>query len=244
MSAIPTTARRASTTMKLLSVETKLLVREPGSMFSFAIPLFILVVFGGGLARGDVALVPTALAVSLGLVALYLMPTALATYREQGVLRRMSATPVHPASLLAAQLAIQFVLAMVSAATLVVVAMVALGAGAPREAGLFIAALALGAVSMFAVGMVIAALAPSGRAANGIGVLLYFPLAYVSGLLQPVSLMPATMVRIGEFTPLGAFRRAAQEAWMGAVADPLPMVVMAVYAVGLTLAAARLFRWE
>nr|BFE84385.1 hypothetical protein GCM10020093_069860 [Planobispora longispora] len=70
--------------MKLAAVETKLLTREPGALFSLLIPLFILVVFGSSIEPGDTVLLPMALAIAVGMVGLYLLPTTLATYRERG----------------------------------------------------------------------------------------------------------------------------------------------------------------
>lgn len=233
-----------SATANLTLVEGKLLAREPGAAFTVVIPLFILLVFSPSLGTGDRTLVPMTLAISVALVALYLMPTALATYRERGILRRLSTTPVRPSSLLAVQLVLQFAVALLSGAVLVAVAVAALGALAPVSVPAFFAVYAVGTLSMFAVGLVIAAVAPSGRSANGIGVLLYFPLAYFAGLIQPAALMPDTMVRIGEFTPLGAFRQALQAVWAGDSLDVLPLGLMAAYAVVLSLVAAKLFRWE
>ena len=233
-----------SATAKLTIVESKLLVREPGSLFTVVIPLFILIVFGSSIGPDDTTLLPMAIAIAIGLVGLYLMPTALATYREKGILRRLSTTPVKPSSLLVVQLILQFVLALVSCGALLAVAGAVLGARLPTNAMNFIAAFVLGTASMFAVGLLIAALAPSGRAANGVGVLLYFPMAYLAGLMQPVSQMPAILVRIGEFTPLGALRHSLEYVWTGAAPDPVLLGVMAAYAVIFSLAAARYFRWE
>ncbi|MFE6964202.1 ABC transporter permease [Agromyces sp. NPDC057679] len=234
----------AAATAKLTVVESKLLVREPGSLFTVLIPMFILIVFGSSIGPGDTTLLPMAIAIAIGLVGLYLMPTALAGYREKGILRRMSTTPVEPMSLLVVQLVLQFVLALASCTALVVVAVLGLGAAAPVNPLGFAAAFVLGTAAMFAVGLLIAALAPSGRAANGIGVLLYFPMAYLAGLIQPASQMPDILVTIGEFTPLGAFRQTMSEVWVGGAADPVLLGVMAAYAVVVSLAAARFFRWE
>ncbi|MFF2274489.1 ABC transporter permease [Agromyces sp. NPDC058126] len=231
-------------TAKLTVVESKLLVREPGSLFTVLIPMFILIVFGSSIGPGDTTLLPMAIAIAIGLVGLYLMPTALAGYRERGILRRMSTTPVEPMSLLVVQLVLQFVLALASCTALVVVAVLVLGAAAPADPLGFAAAFVLGTAAMFAIGLLIAALAPSGRAANGIGVLLYFPMAYLAGLIQPAGQMPDILVTIGEFTPLGAFRQTMSEVWVGGAADPVLLGVMAAYAVVVSLAAARFFRWE
>jgi ABC-2 type transport system permease protein len=229
---------------KLTSVELKLLVREPGAMFALLIPLFILVVFGSSIEPGDTVLVPMSLAIAVGLVGLYLMPTTLATYRERGILRRLSTTPVRPGSMLVVQLILQLVLVVAACGLLLTVAGTVLGARLPDAVLPVVVTFLLGTAALFAVGLLIAALAPNGRAANGIGVLLYFPMAFLAGLMQPVDQMPAILASIGRYTPLGAFRQALQDAWAGGSPSLLLWGVLAAYAVIISVAAARLFRWE
>ncbi|MGW0807545.1 ABC transporter permease [Nonomuraea sp. NPDC002799] len=229
---------------KLASVELKLLVREPGSMFSILIPLFILVVFGSSIGPGDTVLLPMALAIAVGLVGLYMVPTTMATYRERGILRRLSTTPVRPMSMLVVQLALQFVLALAACALLVVVAGTVLGARLPAQVPLIVVTFLLGTGALFAIGLLIAAVATNGRTANGIGVLLFFPMSYLAGLMQPRDQMPVILANVGEYTPLGAFRQSLQDVWAGGAADPVLLGVMAAYALVLSLVAARFFRWE
>lgn len=229
---------------KLAFVELKLLTREPGAVFSLLIPLFILVVFGSSIEPGDTLLVPMALAIAVGLVGLYLLPTTLATYRERGILRRLSATPVRPSSLLVVQLILQLVLAVAACGLLLGVGGAVLGARLPSQWALVALTFLLGTGALFAVGLLIAALAPNGRTANGVGVLLYFPMAYLAGLMQPTHQMPVILVSVGEFTPLGAFRQSLQDLWAGGPADPVALVVMGAYAMIVSMIAARFFRWE
>ncbi|MEV0593317.1 ABC transporter permease [Nonomuraea cavernae] len=229
---------------KLTVVELKLLTREPGAMFSLLIPLFILVVFGSSLEPGDTVLLPMALAIAVGLVGLYLLPTTLATYRERGILRRLSATPVRPASMLVVQLLLQLVLAVLACGLLMTVAGTVLGAHLPSRGLLVAVVFLLGTAAMFAIGLLIAALAPNGRTANGWGVLLYFPMAFLAGLMQPKEQMPVILASVGEFTPMGAFRQSLQDVWAGGAPDPLLLAVMAAYALVISIAAARFFRWE
>ncbi|MFG1945785.1 ABC transporter permease [Nonomuraea sp. NPDC048826] len=229
---------------KLAFVELKLLAREPGAVFSLLIPLFILVVFGSSIEPGDTVLVPMALAIAVGLVGLYMLPTTMATYRERGILRRLSATPVRPVSMLVVQLILQLVLAVAACGLLLAVAGGLLGAQLPSRWPAVALTFLLGTGSMFAVGLLIAALAKNGRTANGIGVLLYFPMAFLAGLMQPIDQMPDILAVVGEYTPLGAFRQSLQQVWAGGAADPLPLAVMAVYTLAISIVAARFFRWE
>ena len=240
--------------LKLAVTETKLLLREPGWVFTVGIPLFVLVVFGvipgdapgaaAGGPSGRELLVSTTLAVNLGLVALHMVPTTLAGYREKGILRRLSTTPLHPAALLAVQLVLQLVLALVSAVLLIGVARLAFGVALPARLPALLGVFTLGASAMFAIGLLIAAVAPTGQLANGIGVLLYFPSAFLAGLMLPKALMPTPLARAGELTPLGALRQSLQDVWHGAGPDPLLLAIMAGCAVVVAVAAARWFRWE
>ncbi|MEU0565226.1 ABC transporter permease [Nonomuraea sp. NPDC005983] len=229
---------------KLTIVELKLLTREPGAIFSLLIPLFILVVFGSSIEPGDTVLLPMALAIAVGLVGLYMLPTTMATYRERGILRRLSTTPVRPANLLVVQLLLQLVLALVACGLLLAVGGAVLGAHLPTRVLPGVLTFLLGTAAMFAVGLLIAALAPNGRAANGFGVLLFFPMSYLAGLIQPTDQMPDIVARIGEYTPLGAFRQSLRDVWAGGAPSPLLLGVMAAYAVIVSIAAARFFRWE
>lgn len=228
----------------LVRAETKLLLRDPGSLFTVVIPIFLLVVFGGSLGAGAATVLPSTIATAVGLVGLYLVPTTLASYREKGILRRLSTTPLRPIHLLAVQLLLQFALAFVSCGLLVGVAVAFLGASAPVELGWLVLVVALGTAAMIACGLLIAAFAPSGRAANGIGVLLYFPMAYVAGLIVPAEMLPAAVRTVGEFTPLGALRQGMAAVWAGDAPPALSLIVMAAYAVCVSLTAARFFRWE
>jgi ABC-2 type transport system permease protein len=229
---------------KLTAVETKLLLREPGSLVSILIPLFFLVVFGASTPKDDTVLLPMGMSIAVGLIGLYLLPTTLAGYRERGILRRLSTTPVKPGNLLAVQLLLQLALLAAATALQLTVAGGVLGIQLPSRALPVAIACALGTAAMFAVGLLIAALAPNGRAANGIGVLLYFPMAYLAGLIQPVAQMPASLARVGEYTPLGAFRAGLAQAWAGQSPDLLPLILLAAYTVVISAIAARCFRWE
>ncbi|MCG5213991.1 ABC transporter permease [Streptosporangium sp. KLBMP 9127] len=225
-------------------IEIKLLLRDPGALFAMAIPLFILVVFGSATEPGDTTVPTMALTIAVGLIGLYTVPTTLATYRERGILRRMSTTPVSPGSLLAAQLLLQLFFAAVASALLVAVSGFVFQAAWPARVLPFALVFLLGTTALFSIGLVIAALAASGRAANGVGVLLYFPLAFLGGLMQPKEAMPSFLAAIGEFTPLGAFRQAIGDAWTGVAVQPHLLGIMAAYALVVGFAAVRFFRWE
>jgi ABC-2 type transport system permease protein len=56
--------------------------------------------------------------------------------------------------------------------------------------------------------------------------------------------MPASLLRISDFTPLGAAVQAMQDSMGGSWPHPSGLAVLAGYAVVFTVAAARFFRWD
>jgi ABC-2 type transport system permease protein len=241
---------------KLTVTEAKLFLRDPTAwFFALVFPPLLLAILGavpafrepdpelGGLRVIDLY-VPILVGFVLAMLAISVLPSYLATYREKGILRRLFTTPVPPSNLLAAQLAMGLALA-VGAATLVIgIGAVAFGTDLPEQFAGFLVAFVLAAAALYAIGMLIAAVAPSGKAAAAIGTVLWFPVMFFGGLWVPREAMPDTLNRIGDFTPLGAGVQAMQDAWNGAWPDPLHLAVMAAFATGASLAAARLFRWE
>ncbi|MBB4665111.1 ABC transporter permease [Conexibacter arvalis] len=242
---------------RLTATEWRLLLRDPVSVgFALALPLALLVIFGlpaesreasrdpGGERPIDTVLPSMALVLSFGMLALFTLPYNLAAYRERGILRRLATTPVRPVLLLAAQLAVN--LAVATLATLLVLAIgpLALDMALPADPLGLLLALALGAAALFGIGLLLAALVPRTRRIQAIGPLLFFPSLFLAGLWLPKEQMPAILARVGDLTPLSAFRETLQDAWVGDALDPLHLAVMVVWALGAAAVAARAFRWE
>src|SRR3974377_653820 len=103
---------------------------------------------------------PVFIAMALGMIGLISLPGHLADYRQQGILRRMSTTPVPPAWMLAAQVVINLALAVLALGILVAAGLAGFGLGAPRQPGGFGLALVLSIRAMVALGVWIAATAP------------------------------------------------------------------------------------
>jgi ABC-2 type transport system permease protein len=245
-----------STLAKLTGSELKLFLREPLAVFFvLAFPSILVGILGsipgfrepsaelGGLRVIDLY-VTISITLSLAILALQGTPVVLATYRERGVLRRLSTTPVHPAKLLVAQLASNLLAFVVSTALVLAIGRVVFDVPLPRQLGAYAVAFALAAAALFAIGLFVAAIAPSGKAGNAIGTILFFPIMFFAGLYVPREAMPDSLRRIGDLTPLGAGEQALRDAATGLWPQAGQVAVLAAYIVVFGLAAARLFRWE
>jgi ABC-2 type transport system permease protein len=240
--------------LKVIQVETKLFLREGGSVvFAVLFPTILLLVLGAipalrtpdpnfGNLRFVDGYAGTLVVITLAFLGLQRVPTTVATYREKGVLRRLATTPLHPAKLLASQLIVNLVAAVVSVVLVVVVGKVVFDITLPHSPVGFILATLLGATSLFALGLVVAALAPTARAAGGWATVLFMLIMFFGGAYLPRFLLPDVIATIGEYLPPGV--GALQEAWVGTAPQPLHLAIMALITLVAGTVAARTFRWE
>jgi ABC-2 type transport system permease protein len=238
----------------LIVTEGKLLFREPITwLAAIALPTVVLLIFGSVFGRQEPdpafgnlrfidIFVPSLVVITVGTLGIQTLPIRLATYREKGILRRYSTTPAHPLRLLAAQLAIYLVTAVIALALLVVVANLAFGVPLPGHPIGYIAAFLLGMSSLFAIGLLVAAVAPSSRVATAVAIPMFFVVMFLGGVYLPRVFLPELLVRIGDFTPPGV--QGLQDAWMGTAPQLAPLVGMALVTVVLGALAVRAFRWE
>jgi len=185
----PAPARRAAFGSTVLN-EARLSWRRPvGLIGGIALPVLLLVIFGelpsfhrhtatlGGLTAFDVY-VPILVVFSLAMLALLGLPIPLASYRELGVLGRLSTTPVPPSWVLAAQGAVHLCVAATGLVVIFAASVTAFGAPAPQSAGGLVLSVALAIAGLFLIGLVIAAMARTANGASVIGRLGFFPLMF------------------------------------------------------------------
>ena len=157
-----TVSFRSAAWRRLLATETKLFLREPMALFwGVLFPLVLIVVFGvtGGYPEGKLGgqslvdvYVPVMMVFVLTVVAAQVLPAILASYREKGVLRRMSTTPIQPVLLLGADVAVLVTVIVTALLVIAIVARLAFNVHLPTQGFGFVITLALAAVAMLGVG--------------------------------------------------------------------------------------------
>jgi ABC-2 type transport system permease protein len=239
---------------RITLVEAKLFAREPAPwLAAVLLPTVVLVAIGvlfaphtpdpllGGQRFIDL-FVPSMVVLSLATLGVNTLPGRLATYRERGILRRLSTTPASPAALLVAQLLINAAVATIAVALLVVVGNVAFGIPLPKDPLGFAAAFTLGMSSLFALGLLVAAIAPTTGAATAMFLPLFAAVMFLGGVYLPRWLLPEVLVRLGDVTPPGV--QAMLDAWSGTPPQVGPLAVMGAITIVAGWLAARSFRWE
>lgn len=240
----------------VLKAETKLFTREPGSLFwVLAFPALLLIAFGlipkyrevnpdmGGQRIIDFY-VPSVVLVALITASLQSMPAALTSYRERGILRRMRTTPARPANLLVAQMVLHAAAAVAGALVGVVVGRVVWGIPLPQQPLGYVVVLLLAALAGLAMGAVITAVSRTVKAAQAIGLSVFFPAMFTAGIYVPLQVLPQGLRTVIEYTPFGAAGQALNEAAVGDWPSLTHVAVLVVWAVVCMVLAARWFRWE
>ncbi|MFF5298114.1 ABC transporter permease [Streptomyces sp. NPDC013161] len=240
----------------VLRTELRLFRREPGALFWILLfPTLLLVILGsipgfrhhdadlGGLRTIDVY-VPVAVLLGMIVGALQSMPQNLTGYRERGILRRMSATPVRPTALLSAQMVVYGAAALVSALLALIVGRLAFDVRLPKQPGGYLLALLLAILAALALGAVVSSLSRTTKIAGAIGSAVFFPMMFCAGVWIPVNSMPDVMARIVGYTPFGAAAEALNRAAAGNWPGWTHLGVLVAWTVLLTAGASRWFRWE
>jgi len=240
----------------LVRNEARLAWRQPaGIMAGAGIALLLLVIFGevpafrkpssnlGGYSTFDIY-IPILMCFSIAIIALTYLPGPLVSYRELGILRRLSTTPVPAYWVLAAQIVVQTCLMVVTLALLITVSIVFFGITAPQNAAALVLVIALCMAALFAIGLAIASLARTSGAARSLMAAAFYPMMFFSGLYYPVQLMPAVIQDISHYTPLDAGVQAIGDSWVGHFPSAQPLLVLVGYALLFGFLAKRFFRWE
>ncbi|UCE98116.1 MAG: ABC transporter permease [Dehalococcoidia bacterium] len=249
------------TLVKLSWVELKLFVREPITViFTLALPIIFLFVMGGvfgneastddgGMVvfRGVGPLdyyIPAYFALVMMAIGTVALPVHLAGYRERGILRRLRASSISVWSVLGSQLAVSFVIAIIGSILILICGIIAYSPNMPQEVGLLILAFLLGLISFTAFGFFLGAVLPSTRAAQGLGLILFFVMMILGGAGPPPEVLTGAMDIIGQITPLRHVIIILQDPYLGFGWNQNASLIVAGITVVAIALAARYFRWE
>ena len=242
---------------KLTLVEAKLYLREPtAAFFTLAFPLMMLFIFGsiygneptpyfGDRGSVDVS-VPAYVAMIIATVGLLSIAINMSMYREKGILRRYRATPLRPQTILTATVLVNFAMTLLGTILLVIAAKVVYNLRFEGDPLAVLIGFALATLSFFSVGFVIAGLAPTARVAQVMGMVIFYPMLFLSGATIPREMFPETIRSFSNFLPLTHVVTLLQGLWFGeGWGEHLTeiVVLLVVLTTGVAVSA-RTFRWE
>ncbi|GIU96721.1 MAG: transport permease protein [Actinomycetota bacterium] len=233
--------------------------RNPASaFFTFAFPLLFLVIFttllgGGQTRRGGIAYDnDTYYVVSMaafGLIQACYTNIAMSVVfaREEGVLKRLRATPFPVWAYLGARVVHAVLVAFALVAITVGFGEVVYGVGLPGGADLFrfLTTLVVGASCFTAIGLAVSGFVPNAEAAPPIVNVVMLPLLFL-GLFIPIGDdAPAWIARLADVFPVKHFFDAAFTSFLGAPGfEWLDVSILGLWLAGALVVGVRRFRWE
>ena len=189
-------------------------------------------------------LIPPFIAMAIGMTCISILPVTFGYFRDKGMIKRISATPMSSYGLFAAHYGIVIVMGLISAALAVAAVAVIVPLHVPQNVMIVLAGIILGMMSMLAVGSIVSALVKTAKSGTTWGNLIYFPLMFTAGVFTDVQ--PGGIVyHIGRVNPMGAASQVMSYGWFGG--DSLPwiqMLVMVAWTLVLVPLSAKLFRWQ
>ena len=235
---------------RLVRAELKLMTRDPLVLtFVFAFPVVTMLIIGGSFGtKPDPAFagtnpahwyVASYLTVVMAATGLVMLPVHLASYRERGVLRRFAAAGFPRWSFAIAQMVVGLVTTSIACVLLLAVAWPVYGIPAVQDGWRVAAALAVGAVGFVSLGVLLGSLLPSARAAQAVGLLLFFPSFLLGAGGPPPRVMGSALRVIADPLPLTLLTNAVRVPWLGLGSATGSLATVAALAVAVTVVAAR-----
>ncbi|MCL0058012.1 ABC transporter permease [Dehalococcoidales bacterium] len=241
--------------MKLTSTELRLFRREPEALFfTFIVPVFflflIMEVFIPGDAPKEIVInyvAPSLMVLIIASTAIYGVPQTIVHYRKIKFLKRLKGSPVTPLTILGSLALADFIVTVLGIALLAVVAVLVYDASLAGSLISFLAGFVLAFLSLAAIFLFIPAVARSPRAASAIGMFIFFPVMFFSGVFVPLDMLPDWIVRyISPYLPVTYAVELMQGLWLGTPLGDLTrevFILLGILCLGLVIAALT-FRWE
>lgn len=236
-------------------IETKLFLREPLTViFTLALPVVFLFVLGGvfgnspapGFYRGAGPIdfyVPGWVALVWTAVGLLAMPVHVTRYREDGVLRRLRASPASPWTVLGSHLAVALLISLAGGVLVVILAALTYDIRRPSSIPGFLGAWLLCALLFCSLGLLLSGIRSS-RAALGAGLGLFFVMMMLSGTGPPPEVLTGAMRVVSNALPLTYMLRLLQDPWLGLPWSVADTAVVLAFSAAALVGARLTFRWE
>ena len=166
--------------------------------------------------------------------------------RENGVLKRLRATPLSPATYVAAVLLSTLVVFTLQSIGLVALGTLAFGASTPQNWLGFAGAVVLGVACFAALGVAAASLIRSADGVSAVVNVIVLPMAFLSGSFGPTRDYPAFLQAIADILPLTYFLDIVYGVYLGGeslFADTKALAVVAAWWIAGLVVALRRFSW-
>jgi ABC-2 type transport system permease protein len=186
------------------------------AFFTFFLPVIFFLVFGSIYGNSTITKenVRAAPFLEAGMIGYGVASTAFAGLaitmvirRESGVLKRIRATPLPPATYLLAVLASTFVVFLIQTALIVAIGRLLFSVAIPNRPLSLLAALVIGAAAFAAMGLGLTSAVRSAEGSSAVVNFVYLPMAIISGTFFSPKEYPGFLRAIADVLPLTYFTK-------------------------------------
>ena len=224
------------------------------AFFTFMLPLIFFVLLGSVYGSGDTIngyrgadyLLTGMIGYGLIATAFAGLAIVLVIRRENGVLKRLRATPLPAPVYIAAVLLTTLIAFAVMAACLIALGMILFGASFPKAPVSLVLTLLLGGACFAALGVAITGFIRRAEGASAVINAIYLPVAFISGAFFSQQHFPAVLQKVADVLPLTYFIDLVGDVMLKGTPiwnEPKDVGVILAWGVGGALLALRYFRW-
>lgn len=168
-------------------------------------------------------------------------------WREEGITRRLAATPLAPIAMISGQLLARLLLSVAQEVVLIALAIWIFNIHIYGNWGLLALVIVLGALTMLAIGFAVAGFFKKSQAANAGILLVSFPMMFLGGSYFPVSQISGVLGGIIHALPLYYLNDALRQIvnnGAGWAAIQTSVLVLAAWVIASLLVTWRAFHWQ
>jgi ABC-2 type transport system permease protein len=224
------------------------------AFFTFALPIIIFLLLGSVYGNDTIEHIKGSWYLLAGMLGYGVVATTFAGLsivlvirREEGILKRLRATPLPAWAYIGAVLGSTLTVFAIEALALVLIGRAAFGVPIPHHLFSLILVLLLSALTFTALGLALTALVRSAEGSSAVVNAIYLPMLFISGAFFSAHSSPRFLRAIADVLPLTYVIRLSRDVmWRGAEIWSRPgwvAVIAAWGAIGV-VAAIRGFRWE
>jgi ABC-2 type transport system permease protein len=239
----------------LTKAMTLMHLRNRSTLFwNLAFPAFLLVIYSQIFGAMDVGgtgfmtwVLPGVVVFNILTFGLLSSGTLMVNMREQGILRRLQASPIPAGQLVGSYLFVNMLIALLQSTIIIVFAALVFQTTLTLTGTLWaLPMVILGILTFVALGQVISGVAATAGVAVAVGQILNFSQMFITDMIMPMDLMPEWIQKVAPYLPAYATVQLVRPPLVDGSLSPdlwSNLLVLAVYIAVAGLAAARLFRW-
>ena len=224
------------------------------AFFTFMLPLIFYVLLGSVYGSGDtINGYPGADYLLTGMIGYGLIATGFAGLaivlvirRENGVLKRLRATPLPAWMYIAAVLLTDIIAFALMSACLIALAIILFGASFPKAPASLVVTIVLGGACFAALGVAITGFIRRAEGASAVINAIYLPVAFISGAFFSQQHFPEVLQRVANVLPLTYFIDLVGDVMLKGTPiwdEPKDVAVIAAWGIAGALISLRYFRW-